>query len=244
MKKETLTYNVIVHPIRKKLELSLLQYCVADSIYHLSNNPNSKIKGWCYASKTTIADLMGVSERCVFSNLKVLVEKNLIEKNEDSSYLRTTSKWYENVVLVRAKKEYEEVSGGMKKVHSGYEESAVKHTAQISYNSNNKDSNINNKEEAKQVLQEPLSDLIEAFKEINPSYKKLFNTTQRGALQRLVEQHGAEKVSQFIEVLPETNKMKYAPVIVTPLQLENKLASLLVFIQKEKIDRKPNIAVI
>ncbi|KKK87568.1 hypothetical protein LCGC14_2751940, partial [marine sediment metagenome] len=52
-----ITYSLNLHKIRKDLDLSLMEYCVADCIYHLSNNPSSQIKGWCYASKETIARL-------------------------------------------------------------------------------------------------------------------------------------------------------------------------------------------
>ena len=80
-----------------------------------------------------------------------------------------------------------------------------------------------------------LSPLIELFKQVNPSYQKLFaNKTQRAALDRLVKQHGFYKIKWAIEVLPKTNRTKYAPTICTPLQLEEKLGNLIAFIQKER----------
>jgi len=80
-----------------------------------------------------------------------------------------------------------------------------------------------------------INNLIDLFKNINPSYEKFFsNKTQRGALERLCEKMGEDKLEECLKVLPKTNQMKYAPTITTPLQLEDKIGSLMVFINKEK----------
>ena len=85
------------------------------------------------------------------------------------------------------------------------------------------------------VAGKEINDLIELFKQVNPSYQKLFaNKTQRAALDRLVKQHGFYKIKWAIEVLPKTNRTKYAPTICTPLQLEEKLGNLIAFVQKER----------
>ena len=146
MEKEQLNYTLILHQIRKKLKLSLLEYCIADSIYHLSNNPSSNIPGWCFATKETIANFLGTSQRTIFNNLTKLIEKGLIEKDESTGYIRTTKKWYEKVVLIRMNGEYGEKLGissdTMKKLHSGYEETSHK-TMKKLQTYNNKDSNSN-----------------------------------------------------------------------------------------------------
>ena len=47
-----------------------------------------------------------------------------------------------------------------------------------------------------------ISSLIDSFKEINPVYKKWFgNTTQRGACERLIEQHSLKKLLDIIQGL-------------------------------------------
>src|SRR3990167_6073618 len=67
---------------------------------------------------------------------------------------------------------------------------------------------------AEQAPQDVINPLIELFKPINPSYERLFsNKSQRGALERLVKKHGAEKVVKIIGVLPRTNPIRYAPSI-------------------------------
>jgi hypothetical protein len=41
--KEILSYTLVLHSAREKLEITLNEYAVADSIYHLSNNPKSDL---------------------------------------------------------------------------------------------------------------------------------------------------------------------------------------------------------
>ena len=80
-----------------------------------------------------------------------------------------------------------------------------------------------------------IDELIYSFKEVNPSYKRLFpNITQRSAMERLLKEHGKERLELFINTLSKTNSMKYAPTITTPIVLENKLGDLIAFIKKEK----------
>ena len=83
-----------------------------------------------------------------------------------------------------------------------------------------------------------LQKLIELFKPINPSYQKLFpNTTQRKALQRLVDKFGYSEVQRLLEALPSIVVKKYAPRITTPLTLENKLGDLFIFMKQEKSNK-------
>lgn len=85
-------------------------------------------------------------------------------------------------------------------------------------------------------------DIINAFSEVNPSYRKYFaNTTQRAASGRLVKTHGKDKVLQVIAILPQTNKVPYAPVITTPAELENKFAALAVFFQRSQFKTQVEI---
>jgi len=78
-----------------------MEYCIADSIYHLSNNPKSKVKGWCWASKKTLAIFLGTTPPTVFDNINKLIAKGIIEKDTCTHYLRTTNKWYESVILYK-----------------------------------------------------------------------------------------------------------------------------------------------
>lgn len=121
---------------------------------------------------------------------------------------------------------------------SAIEKSAIEKSACYKRNSYTKETPLQktSKAIALQVNGKEINDLINLFKEVNPSYKRLFdNKTQRSALERLVKQHSQEKIEWAIKVLSKTNKMKFAPVICTPLQLESKLGQLKAFIQKEQI---------
>lgn len=83
---------------------------------------------------------------------------------------------------------------------------------------------------------DPINPIIELFKMVNPSYKRLFsNKTERESLSRLLKEHGTEKITEVIKILEKTNVMEYAPVITTPYKLEKKLGDLVAFINKEKL---------
>jgi hypothetical protein len=85
------------------------------------------------------------------------------------------------------------------------------------------------------IAGEDISKIIDAFKEINPSYKKWFgNNTQRSAAARLIETHGLELTIKYIEALKYTNAQPYAPTVTTVLQLEDKLADLKAWSDKVK----------
>ena|SRR3990167_5855035 len=89
-----------------------------------------------------------------------------------------------------------------------------------------------------------INNLINLFKEVNPSYERLFaNKTQRVALERMVAKWGYEKMENGIKFLPQILGKKYAPTITTPIQLENKMGELIVFIKKERSGNKVNIVI-
>jgi len=137
-KEKKLNYTTILHSVRKELGLSLNEYCIADSIYHLSNNPSGTIVGWCYASKAQLGDNIGITEQAVYPILKKLISLGLVEKNPQTKYLRTTSKWYNMVVL------------GHSRNFSHTQETLARHSRNFSPDTketlvnNNIDNNINN----------------------------------------------------------------------------------------------------
>lgn len=86
-----------------------------------------------------------------------------------------------------------------------------------------------------------LNDIITLFKDINPSYERLFsNKTQRDALNRLIKKYGDEKVRSMIRIIGKTNGEQYAPTITTPAQLEENLGKLVAFLRKNQ-NQKPII---
>jgi len=83
--------------------------------------------------------------------------------------------------------------------------------------------------------------VIDSFKEINPSYKKWFgNTTQRGAVSRMIETHGLQNLLKVIEVLPVINKKRFYPKSTTPLQLEDNWGKLKALNEQESEEKKLN----
>ncbi len=101
----------------------------------------------------------------------------------------------------------------------------------------NSNSNLNSNPNPKETEQssEGVNIVIDLFKDINPTYKKWFgNTTQRKAVSSLLERVGFEQLQKVIAILPKTNKVQYLPTITTPLQLEDKWASLEAGLTKEK----------
>lgn len=72
-----------------------------------------------------------------------------------------------------------------------------------------------------------ISKIIPLFEGINPSFGRWYgNTTQRGAIDRLLVANGFEKLQKVIALLVKTNGMRYFPTITTPVQLEDKWAQL------------------
>jgi DNA-binding MarR family transcriptional regulator len=135
MAKEKPTYTTILHQSRKKLKISLLEYCLCDSIHKLSGKPEFP---WCSASKQELATFLGISRRSATAIIKKMLNRELIEKDPETKFLRTTSKW---ITAVETNGRAKFAQGG-KKVPTGREESS--HRREESSH-NNKSINKNNK---------------------------------------------------------------------------------------------------
>lgn len=80
-----------------------------------------------------------------------------------------------------------------------------------------------------------IAQVIALFEPVNPSFKRWYgNTTQRGATDRLLVEHGYDRVEKVIALLPRTNVRAYFPTITTPLQLETDWAKLRSKLEQEK----------
>ena len=76
---------------------------------------------------------------------------------------------------------------------------------------------------------------IGLFKEINPSYARLYAIKgQRAAVGRLIKQYGEEQLVAMIEVLPRVNKMPYMPITTTPYELEGNIGKIKAKMEQEK----------
>jgi len=197
----------------------------------------------CFPAQETIAEELGIVARTVRKYLGIFEQYKIIsiEREKDSR----TKKWLNNVYTLLDKDcwlrpgatvAYGKTTGNKQQKPEATGDKSQRQQLP------NKETHINKThikethiKEATLVLRDNLNPLIELFKQVNPSYQKLFaNKTQRAALDRLVKQHGFYKIKWAIEVLPKTNRTKYAPTICTPLQLEEKLGNLIAFVQKER----------
>lgn len=78
------------------------------------------------------------------------------------------------------------------------------------------------------------NDLIELFKEVNPTYTRIYkNKTERAALERLAKQF-PHTIGDMIRYLPTLIAMPYAPKITTPIALERDMGKIKAFITQEK----------
>lgn len=93
-------YTTINHNARKKLLLSLAEYCVADMIYNLSSSPKAKKLGWCNAPKSFFAEALDLQRSTIHNILNRLLQDGLVEHNPDgSNTIRTTEGWYDRVLI-------------------------------------------------------------------------------------------------------------------------------------------------
>lgn len=66
-------------------------------------------------------------------------------------------------------------------------------------------------------------EVIDAFKELNPSYKNLFKRkVQHEAARRLLELHGLERIKKVVGFVVIRAQDRFCPAIATPVQLEEK----------------------
>lgn len=96
--------------------------------------------------------------------------------------------------------------------------------------------NISKKNPARTAQEEKeIADVIEAFKDVNPSYKLLFpRVPQREAAWRLLQQFQLGPLLRTVSFLRHSNATRYAPTVTTPVQLESKLGELKAWAEKQR----------
>lgn len=96
--KYELLYTTIIHRYRIKYSISNNDYCIANAIYHLSNNPESKFKGWYYGKIETLGEMFSFSRATAYNCVQKLIDKGLVEKDSESGFLKTTTLWWSDFV--------------------------------------------------------------------------------------------------------------------------------------------------
>jgi CRP-like cAMP-binding protein len=102
LQSEEARYTVILHHPRKKLGMTINEYCFADTVHKLSSG-RSMVPGWCYASKEHLAESLGFSRRSIHNMINSLKRKGIVEAQEGTGYLRTSDLWHESVEIFRDK---------------------------------------------------------------------------------------------------------------------------------------------
>ncbi|AGK56954.1 hypothetical protein HYPDE_26358 [Hyphomicrobium denitrificans 1NES1] len=98
---EEARYTLILHSARKKLGISIHEYCLADSVHKLSST-HSPVPGWCFASKEQLGQSLGFSRQSIHGMIKRLREVGLVELQPETGYLRSTQKWRDTVEVTKA----------------------------------------------------------------------------------------------------------------------------------------------
>lgn len=207
-------YTTILHRVRIELDISCNEYCVADIIFSLSNNPDAKISGWCFATKETIANFLGISKRTIHEIINRLIEKGLVEKDPESKYLKTTSLWYQSVVLERLKIKNvnrEESSHIGKKVPYAREESSLQVGKKVpTYNNNIINTSIKEisskednasvvpLEEKKEYGRPDINELLKDFEEII-GFKSAGGKKDRIMATHLLKNFSSEELKRMLE---------------------------------------------
>lgn len=189
-------------------------------------------KDWDWISLSQFAKMTSIKKSNIPKLLKSLVCKRILLRKENR--LKFNQNYEEWAVYKRSTPVYKRSTGVI--------QTYTKKVIQTHTNNRYKDTNTIDKNTASPSdARIPL--VIEMFKEVNPSYKRLFGSPpQRNAVSRMLEEHGQDKLTSIITYLPKSNSARYAPTITTPSQLEQKLGDLIAWSQKQK-DIKKTIVV-
>lgn len=189
---------------------------------------SSKPDGWRFRSER-IAEDNKDSRDSVRSGIRELEELGYLERN------KLGDRTMEYIIHNKPKTEKPSLTETEKardgKSHSG----KIRLTSNTEGDSNtDTDSNTIPKTEVLGVAKD-ISEVIDLFKKVNPGYRQLFGRpNQRKAVERLLMEWPRPQLDQIITVLEKTNTQKYAPVITTPIQLEEKMGALKAYIQKQR----------
>jgi len=197
--------------------------------------------GECKAGNEIIAELVGVETRSVQNGLNRLEKQGFIKRvykdKEKRNRLRiiTNISYRNGSKTVRTTEDRQETNEPQRiRVRTTKDRASEPQSTRDS----------NSKKVIKDSILAPQADAtkidlinvaMESFKVVNPSYSRLYaNKTERAALDRLLKQHGLEKITAIVNYLPTSNGSTYAPTITTPLQLEKDLGKLLAWGEKQK----------
>jgi hypothetical protein len=196
----------------------------------------------CFPSIKLIAEEHSMTGRTVITATKKLIEWNIIKKTKKR---KKNGKWLNNVYVLIDKSDWknkpsENIALGQPSENNDVSQVKKTTLSQVkSFHTKETHSEVNTYKKTHILISETkvsqVNELIEKFKILNPNYERLFaNKTQRSAVERLIKKMGVEKLERAITAASAAQKERYAPTITTPLQLEEKMAQLIVFFQNNK----------
>ena len=222
-----------------------------DQALYLQMKKHAGEEGKCFATEKTLMKKLGIGKKAYDKSINYLFSKGWITfvgftkgKTRSIKTYKVNNIWSINNEYY--KKISAESNVSFEKDKSQKEEDKSQKQHKISAESNVEEEPVLIRTSNKSSNASSVADLnssIELFKVINPNYEKLYsNKTERAALESLVKKFGREKVEATIKALPEIVNKKYAPIITKPTQLENKLAELIQFVNKER-SKQENITI-
>ena len=224
--------------------------------------------GTAYPSQTTLMARTGTSKHTLIKYTKKLVDRGWLTFVGKKSVLtrggyqevneyRMTDIWEENVRYFKEKqkKVVQAETTPLFSEPKGSANETILGSANETYEEKpKKQKKISVRTETSSVEENKVvSDLINKFAPVNPSYRLLFSQTpQRSAIVRLLKtadegdqgteaETEAEKLerrhialARLIDALPSIVTRPYAPRVTTPCELERNLGKLRIFVQQEK----------
>lgn len=225
-------YTTLIYSNMEKMGLNVTEYCVADCIARLSNNPDFP---YCLTNRDVLAKTIGISERQIFRIIKDLIDQGYLEQHLTLKKLRATQKWVDTVEIDRDDK----MSPDMTKCHPAHDKMSPERHDKMScaiYNNNTYNNNTNNDVLVADATEEkiPINKFIELFKGVNPHYDRLFPIkAERKAMEDLLKRYGEDRMQNMLTQLPDIISKPYAPRITSPYSLQKKLPDLLIFLKQE-----------
>lgn len=173
--------------------------------------------GQFIAGRKSLSNETGIAESTCEDILRFLEKEGQIRQQSNSKF---------RVITILKWKDYQE---------SDNKTTASRQPADTNKNDKN-DKNVKNKTTAPETGDGALiNEAISLFEKVNPNYRIWYaRPPQRNALGRLIEINGFEKVRAIIALLPQSNILPYLPTITTPIQLEERWASLAAGLIKKK----------
>lgn len=147
-----LHYTTLYHQARKALGLTVIEYCIADMVYHLCNNPSQESNGWCFSSRQYFAEELGVGEATIYRAITKLIKLGILTKHSSTSMLKCTPLWYETVIIKKSNKDYQNDSSAIKVTDHVYQNDSRESIKMIDNNNidiNNKEKEISKEKENK-----------------------------------------------------------------------------------------------